>query len=216
MDDAEDGMSDRLMAGVGSLTGLRQITLTGSDVTDAGLKCLAKLPNLTKLEIASIQTNGSCFKGMSTLRHLNDLTISGDSIKLENVKFLAMLPELQSLQFDRACVNNAEVAYIGQCKELRSLDISLNPAVTDDSAKSLANLKHLETLNISGTSISLKGLTGLKGLPLKWIGLPKADYNRLEAEEIKRLFPTAQIKCLPNIDRRFDPKDADKLLAPLH
>jgi hypothetical protein len=213
-DNSEDGLCDRVLACASSLTGLKSLYVALSDTTDAGLTNAAKLTNLEEIQADQVQIDGSFLKSLTKLKKLYSLAIGTNDIKCENLQYLSKFEGLRVLDLGRTQLNNAGVAYIGQCKDLESLELARNPDVTDDCIKSLANLEHLSILGLCDTGISLKGLAGLKHLPLKIISLPKTAYTLSEMDQLKKLFPSARLRT-----RRGDVtgvKDPEVLFAPLH
>jgi hypothetical protein len=114
------------------------LDLSGTDLTDAGLKELAGLKSLQMLGIG-----------------LTRVTDGG-------LKELAGLKNLQTLGLGATAVTDTGLKELVGLKNLQSLNLFLDH-VTDAGVKELAALKSLQVLNLGGTKVTDAGLKELAG-----------------------------------------------------
>ena len=104
------------------------LDLTGSNVTDAGLKELAGLHKLTSLGLAVTQVTDAGLRELAGLSNLATLDLSETKVTDAGMKVLT-----------------------GRLDNLASLDLS-STLVTDEGFKDLAGFKKLATLTLAGTN----------------------------------------------------------------
>jgi len=193
MDDSEDELCDQALANISHLKGIRVVLLDKSEVTDAGMKHLAELPNLEYISAFLTPLRGTFLKDLRACKKLQAMSLDSDGLKDEEFKYLPGFPNLQILQLSRANVNNQGMKYIGGCQKLRWLDIGKNPAVTDESIQYLKQLKSLEQLEVQGTSITPAGLLQLKGSSLKLLTLAEGFLTRSQHAALLAAIPDLKI-----------------------
>ena len=92
-----DGVSEEAMVHVGKLTQLRELILWDAPTTDAGLKPIVNLKNLTTLDLAfATQITTAALADIVQLPNLENLTIPGT--KIDDVSSLAKAPKLKMLK----------------------------------------------------------------------------------------------------------------------
>jgi len=193
MDDSEDELCDQALANITHLKGIRVVLLDKSEVTDAGMKHLAELPNLEYISAFLTPLRGSFFKDLRGLKKLNAMSLESDGLKEEEFKYLPEIENLQILQLSRANVTNKAMKYLAGCKNLRWLDIGKNPRVTDESIPYLKQLKNLQELEVQGTSITVPGLLQLKGLPIRLLTVNDGALSKEQMSALKAALPELKI-----------------------
>ena len=106
---------------------LTTLDLSGTAVTDAGLKGLAGLTDLVELDLSGTRATGAGCSGLGGLKSLKSLNLSDANVTDLGLKGVAALQSVESLD-----ITNADV--------------------TDTGLNELAALKGLRTLNITGTA----------------------------------------------------------------
>jgi hypothetical protein len=132
--DATDATLPRTLAG---LDLLKALWLGESQVTDAGLHCLASFPRLEVLDLSK--------------------TLVTD----EGMPRLEKLPNLKALYLDNTQVGDAGLRVIGTLRRLDSLTLR-NTRVTDSGLGALLNLESLRYVALNGCKISAEGLASLQ------------------------------------------------------
>jgi Leucine-rich repeat (LRR) protein len=122
--------------GVGNKRPAKPADVTQTRVTDAGLKELAALPNLTALDL------------------------SGCAVAGPGLRDLARVPNLSALNLSRTPLTDATLKDLAGCAKLASLNLD-NTKVTDDGLKGLAPLKSLTAISVRGTRVTDDGLKGI-------------------------------------------------------
>lgn len=165
---AECGTTD---AGVRHLEAMPQLThLTlrqEGRLTDAALASVAKLKRLRQLDLSSYVGTASYGRMRFTPEGLNQLAGLQD---LEVLRLpghapradLFPLPKLTSLGVGG--VDDAAATRIARCKDLRSLELQY-PDITDDGLKQIATLPGLRHLSLSSGIITDAGMAHLGALP---------------------------------------------------
>ena len=88
------GFKDEDLIEVAKLTGLRELTLKYSKVTDAGLVNLKPLENLTRLEVGSASVTDGCVPALGEMRGLKSLEITSSRMTEKGAAALrTLLPE---------------------------------------------------------------------------------------------------------------------------
>src|SRR5262249_40770217 len=132
-------------AGVRYLAGMTQLTnlsLLANPLTDAGVKSLAGLTNLQGLDLrycSSVTDEG--IKQLSHLTKLRELNLFGLTLSGKTLS----LPQLQSLTLSGQ-PTDAGIDKIVQCHDLRHLALEQGPGgegVSDEGLKRIATLKEL-------------------------------------------------------------------------
>jgi len=95
-----DGVTDEALVIVGKLTGLSELILWDSPITDAGIKHLAPLKELTSLDLAfATKLTTACLTDIVRLHKLEMLVLSGT--KVDDVSSLSQLATLQELRLGK-------------------------------------------------------------------------------------------------------------------
>ena len=145
--DAE--VNDTTIAGIESLVELERLDLSGTQLSDAGLEKLKPLAKLTDLRLAKLKvleqrkrlTNASLNTGgLSRLPELTVLDLTGASVDDDGVRKLVR----SSKKLERLVLRQTPVTgnLIWTCRHLESLDLSLSLV----SAKGLERIKRIASL----------------------------------------------------------------------
>lgn len=145
--DAAGQMTDAMLAEVARIDGITSLDLGGSkELTDDGLRHLARLPRLT---------------------HLN---VSGTGITDRGLEVLRELPALETISLAMTRVTDEGMAWLASCNELTRLDLSWT-RTGDGAIRALAGKRKLRQLR-SGNAVTDEGLALLHDLPVfeSWQG----------------------------------------------
>jgi hypothetical protein len=192
----DKGLGDAALAHIAGLKSLAEFHLIECGTTDAGVKLLEKVPQLTHLEIrqegrltdASIlvianlkrlkHLSLNCYVGtmdgwmrfsrqaLAALAPLHDL----ETLHLvgQDMPANAMqFPRLRSLSLGHEGVDDACAAKIAACRHLVSLELCYT-SIGDDGLKKFADLPELQRLDLSSHVVTDAGIEHLKRLPALW------------------------------------------------
>jgi len=95
-----DGVTDEALVHIGKLTGLRELVLWDAPMTDAGLKHLTGLKELTSLDLAfATRLTTACLEDIVRLEKLERLNLAGT--KVDDVGALVKLTGLKELRLGK-------------------------------------------------------------------------------------------------------------------
>ena len=133
-----------------------RINCSWSGISADALGELRRLNHLDKLELRYANRQITLEYGMALAKvsSLRTLAISSSEVDLDAMSFLCALPKLTTLEL-KYCheVNDANVVALTQLRQLESLDLT-NSSVTAASLDVLAALPHLKQLTVTGTRIT--------------------------------------------------------------
>ncbi len=144
---ADGQMQDSMLRDLAGLEQLRALNLSGSRaVTDAGLRHLARMPNL---------------------RHLD---LGGTSVTDRGLEIVHELPALESISLAMTQVTDAGMAHLGACTRWTSVDLSAT-STGDGAIRALAGKERLGQFR-SGNAVTDAGLLLLHEWPVykRWRG----------------------------------------------
>ncbi|WP_341822228.1 leucine-rich repeat domain-containing protein [Wolbachia endosymbiont (group A) of Clivina fossor] len=176
----EKSISVKGIKELAKLKNLTSLDLSGDDVTDEGVKELAKLKNLTSLNLDRNYITDEGVKELAKLKNLTSLDLSGVRIGVKGIKELAKLKNLTSLSLLR-CYGQKDdecVKELAKLKNLISLDLNDN-RIGGKGAKALANgnLRNLTSLCLSHNLICGEGVEALANGNLKNLTSLNLKYN---------------------------------------
>ena len=191
------GLSDAGLAILVELPEVEAIQVNSPQWTDEGFKALAKLKSLKGLSVfhPGKEFTGSGVKALAALPSFQKLTIAGSAAFAdEGMAGVASLENLEEFRTWHTGVTLEGVSKLKKLKKLRSLNIgqrlSFKPpaSVTDAIVPVLAEIKTLESIQLSEAKLSAAALAGLKQLPalkslkLNGVMLAEGDLEKLKAE----------------------------------
>src|SRR5439155_5798037 len=139
--DAEGQMTDAVLADIARIGTMTALNLAGSkDLTDEGVRHLARLP---------------------ALKHLD---VSGTAMTDRGLKVLHELPALETLSLAGTRVTDEGVAPLADCHELRRVNLSWT-RTGDGALRALAGKRNLREFS-SGNGITAEGILLLHELPV--------------------------------------------------
>ena len=118
------GLTDEALAHIGRLTSLTHLYLHQGQFTDAGVKHLAGLKNLTRLVLGGNEPITDA--GLATLlalKTLEDLRISYTSVSDAGMKMLQQLPRLKKVRIIHTNVTDVGLGHLSQISGLTELHI---------------------------------------------------------------------------------------------
>ncbi len=182
------GVEARLPESAQEITAL---DLTDTDVSDKGLKQLAKLKNLTTLDLQNTKVTTQGLSELAGLKKLTALGLSAGQLTdanlrvLREIGLLHRLPQTGTGPNERpksaadvgafslwhSPVTDEGLRELAGFKNLAWLDLR-DTRLTDAGLKELAGLKNLSTLFLQGTQVTDAGVAELQK------ALPKCDIRR--------------------------------------
>jgi internalin A len=133
-------------------------------ITDAGVKHLAKLRRLKKLELLRVpELTDAALAHLAGLSELEEINLSGASINGSGLVHLAGLRQLKSLVIPDTALDDSGLANLCRLTGLKQLYIG-GGAYTDAGLAGLSNLTGLTELGIGSEACTDAGLAKLVGL----------------------------------------------------
>ena len=159
---------DDLLPRLADMPFVNEVTFKNLLATDAGLKHLAKLPNLRSVTVRETLFVGDpVLKRLCELKGLEAIQIGpyfDVHVTDAGLAHLGRLPKLRSLRLQGAAeITDAGAARLKDLVGLRELYLD-DSALTDAGLAQLKTLKELEELGLHRTKITDTGVAGLGGL----------------------------------------------------
>jgi RNA polymerase sigma factor (sigma-70 family) len=186
---------DRSAIKTRTLRDIVEFNLSDTRVTDAGLKELAGLENLTSLALGGSKITPAGLKELVRFKKLTTLYLNGDQLTDASLLLLRELGLLHVLSGARA----GTFLTPGYDKRPTSADEVIfmdlrDSQVTDAGLKELAGFKNLRALKLNNTQVTGTGLEELAGLNLTELGFNEAMASDAGLNQV------AQFKNLTSLD----------------
>ncbi|MBI3822955.1 MAG: hypothetical protein HY289_09805 [Planctomycetes bacterium] len=170
-------------------------------VTDAGLKELAPLKNLERLQLNGQPVSNAGLKELPALKMLADLDLTGTKITNDGLKDLARCESLTALGFNGTGVTDAGLKELAPLKKLKRIMLD-DTAVTDEGLKELTRFTEIDELGLANTKITPAGLSELaKFKKLGWISLGPKD---IADETLQTLRKIDLLHVIPGVSGKND------------
>lgn len=182
--------SDELSDLLGQVPGLKSLTLTDFEFSDASqqLMFLTKLSQLESLDLRKTNVDDAALEHLSQLNTLRVL----------------------KLEYNQQLTDKA-LEHVAGLTQLSELDLAFVP-VTDQSIESLTQLKSLTKLYLYGTLISDEGLRRLPDLPeLEVLYVGRDEGAEITDASLEILTARQSLKTLGIPGTRFSPEGIQKL-----
>lgn len=173
---------------------IHSLDLTKSSVSDAGVKLLPKLPQLTNLNLGYLKISGNSLESLKAIPDLRSLTLEGiQGLSPESWEIVADLSHLETLSLLGTFVTDDNVAKLVRLPNLKELNLT-QTLVTDAVFSHVAEMKTLEILRF-------EGLSSIDGHGLQVLGKAKNNPLReLHASRTKLgIAGLKHIKSIPSL-----------------
>jgi hypothetical protein len=197
-------LNDEGLSQLMPLEELENLQTNGAQITDDGIKPLARLKNLKNV---SFFHPGKSFSGaglvhLADLPNLERLTVAGSlAFNDDGMAAVAKLKGLKEFRTWHAGSTNEGIKKLKELKNLKSLHLGQRltykqPACpTDETIAVLAELASLESLQLDEARLSFTALRQLKQLPaLKKLTLGGIDIAKEDVDRLKLELPQAKIE----------------------
>ena len=207
------GLTDETLAHLSGMTALEELGTDGIQVTDAGLKHLAALPNLRSASFFHIAYpdkgfTGAGFAAFKTLPKLERLTVAGTPFNDKGMAAIAELTQLKEFRTWHTYQTQAGNEHLLKLTGLRSLMLGQRLrqyggkpnglSIDDSTLAKLAKMKSLESLGLDEVRLTHAGLVQLKVLPnLKKLSLQRADISEADIAKLRADLPGVTIEWKP-------------------
>ncbi|MGE3808319.1 MAG: hypothetical protein AB7K24_26965 [Gemmataceae bacterium] len=201
--DINKGLNDERLALLGGLSELQYLQTNLAQVTDDGLKPLARLKNLRNLKFfhPGKEFSGAGLAHLAELPNLQQLTVAGSyAFNDEGLAAVARLPQLHEFRTWHAGSTDEGVKKLAAMKNLKSLYLGQRltykpPACPSDATVAIvADMKMLEALELHEARLSLKALGQLKQLAnLKKLTLGGVEITKADVEQLQKELPGVKI-----------------------
>jgi hypothetical protein len=170
-------MTDEGLARLSHDTLLQNLYCFKPKITDAGVKHLANLTSLKKLELLRVpELTDASLAHIAGLTNLEEINLSGTSITGSGLVHLAGLGKLKTLSIPNSALDDNALSSIGRLTGLRKLYIGGRGTYTDTGVAKLSSLANLTDLGIGSdacTDACLAHLSGLTKLETLQIDCPQ-------------------------------------------
>ena len=143
---------------------LRNLQLSGTAVTSAGLVHLKDLKNLERLNVCLTACSDEGFEHLAGLTKMKRMTVCASKITGSGFQHLAGMKELESINLHSSPASDDGLAAIGKLPSLRRLEV-VHTQVTDVGLAKLVGLSNLRQLHIHGPQTTENALPFLGSLP---------------------------------------------------
>ena len=155
------GITDEGLKEIAALHKVTAVLLSDNEITDQGLESLGNLTNLIELSLK--RTKVSSIRHLAKLRGLKYLWLEGSEVTDAGMEDLGDLNELAILNLSRTKITDATLERIGKYEKLNTLTIASTP-ITDAGLKFVGKISGLKLLDIGDTNITDSGIKNLEAL----------------------------------------------------
>jgi Leucine-rich repeat (LRR) protein len=150
--------TDTDLAELAGMTGLKQLDLSLSRVSDHGLRSLRTAPGIVDLNLYyAEQITDEGMSAVKEWKQLKRLNLRGTKITDNTLEILTTVPSLESLDIGFAEITDVGLDHLALLQNLRELTIGGNK-LTDDGVQLLRQLPQLTYLDLSGSQRTDSGL----------------------------------------------------------
>ena len=160
----EDEELRELKPHLAALPKLTTLSLSGSPITDAGLKAIEGLTQLENFDLSYTKVTDAWLKHLRGLTRLKRLNLHSTKLSDTGMQSLKGLVNLRELRVSYNQVSDQGLAHVAQLTGLEILDLSWNEGITDAGLAHVENLRQLRELHLGVVSITDEGLKHLAGL----------------------------------------------------
>jgi hypothetical protein len=149
-------LTDEALKTVGSMTNLEKLGIESDQINDASLKNLSNLASLTVLDLSDARNfHGGGLRKLSAATKLQVLGLSNSGIDDAGLAEVARFPNLQHLDLGRTWISPKGLSPLAGLANLKSLDLDGCRRINDSAALELAKFKHLRSLNLDNTRVTV-------------------------------------------------------------
>ncbi len=165
---------DQSLALLADLRHVSSLSISGSDVSDEGLRHIQGLADLQTLFIGKSRVRGPGIVYLKSLHHLTYLSLNNSPIQDQHIAHLSGLTQLQYLGLDETLVGDGALKKLAGLTDLRILWLN-GSRVSDAGLAHLKPFKRLSRIDLSRTLIKgpglahLQKLTGLNFISLQYV-----------------------------------------------
>jgi serine/threonine protein kinase len=158
-------VTDKDLAVLPGLDNLRVLNLDNTEISDTGLKDVARARNLITLSLTNTQVTDAGLAELKPLTNLEDLRLDKLPITDAGLAHLTAFPRLRRLSLYKTAITDNGVAYLKQLPNLERL--SLDETQTGDEAlRHLSQCSNLRYVSVWQTQVTDAGVQELqKALP---------------------------------------------------
>ena len=216
LDLSNSKLTDAGLAHVEGLTKLRQLVISNGSFTDAGLAHLQNLLELRTLSLsADLDVGDDGLKHLVGLIHLKTLDLPGKRISDKGLANLAVMSDLQALSLEKSRIQGPGLAQLRGLKKLKQLNLG-QTLIEDNQLAQLVELPALEELDLEMTGVSDAGLESIGKLAklksLNLMGTKVSDDGLGKLAGLKKL---QTLRVLGTAITKDGKKKLNKLLPKL-
>lgn len=150
------GITDETLRGLRELKGLKHLVLHDTAITSAAVKNLEHLTELQTLEIdPASEIDDEALKSLAKLPNLTTLEIGHSKVTYQGLAFLAGHQRLTELILRSSEITDAGMPYLLELPSLRKLDLS-HTKITNAGLPTLAKISTLVELDLRGNGLGRK------------------------------------------------------------
>ena len=154
---------NKCMTYITHLTGLKELDLFGTNITDAGMKSISKLQSLNCLTLPNLITNAGLYN-IADLQSLKRLHLVRSNVTDKGIYQISKMKSLEELSLSGEKISGTGLAHLTKLPRLHYLLLSQR-SFGDTGMNHLRNIPSLKTLTCYDTDISDAGLRQLSGHP---------------------------------------------------
>ncbi|HRX80619.1 MAG: hypothetical protein H6821_05815 [Planctomycetaceae bacterium] len=162
---ADEPIGDAKLTLLSDLPELKHLAIEKFQGTEKGLRAIAELPNLQRLQLRGGQVGDNAMAVISRCVSLKNLNLPDASFSDEGLAALKGLPQLELLRFHTQHVSDEGLTHIAEMKSIRFLHL-IGVPITDQGLANLEVMQQLESFYIDDTAATDEGIERLlKAVP---------------------------------------------------
>lgn len=188
------GYSYETMAGLKSLTQIRELTIDRDDLEIGKLASIETWPPLVALRFPGLTMTDADLAALPRLPDLTALEFLPGKISDAGVGHLRKFPRLKAIDLTGTTITNDGLKILTELPELRSLDIHGCRGIDDKGVPRLLRCLKLRELQIEGTKITAAGFLELARLKsLRTIKVGTRQVSSDAAEKFSKRLPNCKV-----------------------
>ena len=174
---------------LGRMTELKDLYLSGPNITDETLLILQRLNKIEHLNLHESAITDMGLVHLSKLGNLRFLSVRSTSISGNGLIYLKNLKQLEILDLTGTKITDTGLEHVKILTRLKQLCLS-ETKITDAGLERLKNMTSLECLSLRNTKVTDAGLEYLKGLNrLYWLDLQETKVTNAGIIDLKKALP---------------------------